>query len=66
MIQYLLQKQVEILNLQSDARYRFERGVDFTSIDWGVEAATKMIIDLCGGEASETCFKSKLKNKQKN
>ena len=44
------------LNLQSDARYRFERGVDFTSIEWGVDAATQMIIDLCGGEVSEIVF----------
>ena len=41
------------LNLQSDARYRFERGIDFTSIDWGVNIATQMILDLCGGEVSE-------------
>ena len=25
------------LNLQSDARYRFERGIDSSSIDWGVD-----------------------------
>jgi phenylalanyl-tRNA synthetase beta chain len=41
------------LKLQSDARYRFERGIDPTSIHWGVQAATKMILDLCGGEASK-------------
>ncbi|MDC0192358.1 phenylalanine--tRNA ligase subunit beta [Alphaproteobacteria bacterium] len=41
------------LNLQSDARYRFERGLDYTSIDWGVDIATQMILDLCGGESSE-------------
>ena len=41
------------LNLQSDARYRFERGVDTESIYWGVEAASQMILELCGGEASE-------------
>ncbi len=41
------------LNLQSDARYRFERGIDTDSIYWGVEAASQMILDLCGGEASE-------------
>ena len=41
------------LNLQSDARYRFERGVDTESIYWGVEAASQMINELCGGEASE-------------
>ena len=41
------------LNLQSDARYRFERGIDTDSIYWGVEAASQMINDLCGGVASE-------------
>ena len=41
------------LNLQSDARYRFERGIDTESIYWGVEAASQMINDICGGEASE-------------
>ncbi len=41
------------LNLQSDARYRFERGLDYTSIDWGVDVATQMILDLCGGKTSE-------------
>ncbi len=41
------------LNLQSDARYRFERGIDPQSIEWGVEQATKIILDLCGGEASD-------------
>jgi len=42
------------LKLQSDARYRFERGIDPNSIQWGVQAATKMILDLCGGEVSKT------------
>ena len=41
------------LNLQSDARYRFERGIDNESIYWGVEAASQMISELCGGELSE-------------
>ncbi|MFC6215467.1 phenylalanine--tRNA ligase subunit beta, partial [Fodinicurvata halophila] len=41
------------LGIHSDARYRFERGVDPESARWGVEVATRMILDLCGGEASE-------------
>ncbi len=41
------------LGIISDARYRFERGVDPLSIDWGIDIATKLILDLCGGEASE-------------
>jgi phenylalanyl-tRNA synthetase beta chain len=51
------------LNLQSDARYRFERGVDSTSIEWGVDIASEMILDLCGGEASEI-VSDKVENKQ--
>ena len=41
------------LNLQSDARYRFERGLDPTSAAWGLEVATRLILEMCGGEASE-------------
>ena len=40
------------LNLQSEARYRFERGVDSESINWGVDVASNMILDICGGECS--------------
>ncbi len=40
------------LNLQSDARYRFERGVDPAFLDDACEIATRLILDLCGGEAS--------------
>lgn len=41
------------INLQSDARFRFERGIDSTSIDLGVDKATDIILELCGGEVSE-------------
>ncbi len=41
------------LNLLSDARYRFERGVDAASADWGAEAAARLICDLCGAEPSK-------------
>jgi phenylalanyl-tRNA synthetase beta chain len=41
------------LGISSDARYRFERGVDPHSAQWGVEIATRMILDLCGGAASD-------------
>jgi phenylalanyl-tRNA synthetase beta chain len=41
------------LGIMSDARYRFERGVDPESAYWGAHVATRMILDLCGGEASE-------------
>lgn len=41
------------LNILSDARYRFERGVDINSCVQGIELATKLILEICGGEASE-------------
>ena len=41
------------LQVDSDARYRFERGVDPDSAIDGVEIATALILELCGGEASE-------------
>ena len=37
----------------SDARQRFERGVDPAFLPAALEAATRLILDLCGGEASE-------------
>lgn len=40
------------LGINSDARYRFERGVDPESAEWGCDIATKLILELCGGEAS--------------
>ena len=40
--------------IDSDAKYRFERGIDPTSCDDGIEIATRMILDICGGEASYT------------
>lgn len=41
------------LAIHSDARHRFERGVDPAFVRPGAEVATAMILDLCGGEASE-------------
>ncbi|GEO81110.1 phenylalanine--tRNA ligase subunit beta [Pararhodospirillum oryzae] len=41
------------LGIESDARYRFERGVDPESAVMGAELATRLILDLCGGEPSE-------------
>jgi phenylalanyl-tRNA synthetase beta chain len=41
------------LQIDSDARYRFERGIDPAFAATGAEIATQMIVDLCGGTASE-------------
>ncbi len=41
------------LNLTSDARQRFERGVDPAFLDAGLELLTTLIVESCGGEPSE-------------
>src|SRR5438067_2013279 len=41
------------LEIISDARYRFERGLDPAFVAPGLEIATRLILELCGGEASE-------------
>jgi phenylalanyl-tRNA synthetase beta chain len=41
------------LGINSDARYRFERGVDPAFLLPGLELATQMVLDLCGGTPSE-------------
>ena len=41
------------LGINSDARYRFERGVDPNFMLPGLELATQMVLDFCGGEPSE-------------
>ena len=41
------------LGIVSDARYRFERGVDPDFVLPGLELATKLILEFCGGEPSD-------------
>lgn len=41
-------------NFTSDASHRFERGVDFDNNVDGIERATRLILDICGGEAGPT------------
>ncbi|MPT48686.1 MAG: phenylalanine--tRNA ligase subunit beta [Sphingobium sp.] len=41
------------LNLTSDARQRFERGVDPAFLGEGLDIATRLVLHLCGGKASE-------------
>ncbi|MEM8856251.1 MAG: phenylalanine--tRNA ligase subunit beta, partial [Pseudomonadota bacterium] len=42
------------LGIHSDARHRFERGVDPAFMEPGLEIATRLILQLCGGEAGPT------------
>jgi phenylalanyl-tRNA synthetase beta chain len=41
------------LEIVSDARYRFERGIDPEFVAPGLEIATRLILELCGGEPSD-------------
>jgi phenylalanyl-tRNA synthetase beta chain len=41
------------LGIHSDASYRFERGVDPAFMVGGLELATRMVLDLCGGTPSD-------------
>jgi phenylalanyl-tRNA synthetase beta chain len=50
------------LKINSDARYRFERGVDPEFTLEGLELATRMILDICGGEPSDVVIAGKVPN----
>jgi phenylalanyl-tRNA synthetase beta chain len=48
-----IRRSAKRLAVNSDAKYRFERGVDTGGLIDGAELATHMVLDICGGEASE-------------
>ena len=48
------------LKINSDARYRFERGIDPEWTPYAIEHATQMILDIAGGEASEVVVAGKV------
>jgi phenylalanyl-tRNA synthetase beta chain len=51
----VIQGKMRRLGFTSDAGYRFERGVDFELGPRGVERATQLILDICGGRAGPLC-----------
>jgi phenylalanyl-tRNA synthetase beta chain len=48
------------LGIQSDARFRFERGVDPDFVVPGLELATGLVLDLCGGTPSKITIAGKM------
>ncbi|WP_137389113.1 phenylalanine--tRNA ligase subunit beta [Rhodoligotrophos defluvii] len=54
------------LGIQSDARYRFERGADPCFVQAGAELGTAMILELCGGEASELVVAGKVPDHERS
>lgn len=45
-------KSARLLNLNSDAKFRFERGIDYGMIQSGLDYATQLIEEICCGESS--------------
>ena len=52
------------LSILSDARYRFERGVDPSSVLIGIDRASELISEICGGEFSEVIVAGKIPQEQ--
>tara|TARA_B110000971_G_scaffold184710_1_gene192560 strand:+ start:72 stop:2474 length:2403 start_codon:yes stop_codon:yes gene_type:complete len=48
-----IRKTSKVLNINTDAKYRFERGIDPNSIKEGLEIASALIVKICGGSASK-------------
>ena len=55
-----------LLNIETDARHRFERGVDPQSVSSGINEATKLILEICGGEVSDLTCDGKIPINKKN
>jgi phenylalanyl-tRNA synthetase beta chain len=53
------------LGINSDARYRFERGVDPNFMMGGLELATRMVLDLCGGTPSANVIAAAPDNRER-
>jgi len=60
-----IRKASKMLNIDTDAKYRFERGIDPDSIKLGLELGMCMIKDICGGEASKFSIVGKIKDERK-
>ena len=48
-----IRKTSKILNIDTDAKFRFERGIDPLSIELGLQRAAELIKEICGGEISK-------------
>ena len=58
-----IRKTAKVLNINTDAKYRFERGIDPNSIKDGLELATALILEICGGQASKFIITGKTNKK---
>ncbi len=60
-----IRKSSRTLNINTDAKYRFERGIDPNSIKEGLEVATALILDICGGQASKFSITGNISKKNR-
>ncbi len=60
-----IRKTARDLSINTDAKYRFERGIDPNSVIEGLEIATELILNICGGQASKFVITGKSKQKRK-
>ena len=56
----------KILNLDTDAKYRFERGIDPNSIEEGLIKAAELIQNICGGTISKINITKKEKSNHRS
>ena len=59
-----IRKTSKNLGIDTDAKYRFERGIDPDSARLGLELGMCMILDTCGGEASKFSIVGKIKDER--
>ena len=60
-----IRKTSKKLNIDTDAKFRFERGIDPESIEEGLKKAANLIKEICGGEVSKFDIQ-KIKTSKKN
>ncbi len=57
-----IRKTSKLLNIDTDAKFRFERGIDPQSIEIGLSKAAQLISDICGGKISKFDIKKTTKD----
>ena len=60
-----IRKTARLLNINTDAKYRFERGIDPNSAQEGLEIAVELILKICGGDASKFTITGQKNKKNK-
>ena len=59
-----IRKTSKLLNIDTDAKFRFERGIDPQSVELGLKKASKLITEICGGKVSKFDVQKTKKDKK--